>query len=295
MEYWIDKNYINIKIDKYFDKKTVNDFLDYFKHSRKNKYILIRDEKIKINGLNCLLESVLCIDDIVQILIDEEDIDYVSDNILPDIVYEDELVLIVNKPEGMIVHGDKNKKGSLSNLVARYYEEKEYKFKVRYIHRLDEDTKGLVLFCKLSFFQPYFDFELSNKNIKRFYKAIVYGNLNETITINKPIGRDRHNSKKFRISNTGKEAKTKVSLLKRRNKYSLVECELFTGRTHQIRVHLNSIGLYIVNDNLYGKASKEFNTMGLFAYRLEFNNPINNKKMVVICPPDKNLDYFKML
>ena len=204
----------------------------------------------------------------------------------------DEYILVVNKPEGIIVHNETN---SLGNRVARYYFNNNLNIPIRHLHRLDNQTQGLVMYSKSTFFQPYLDFLLSNKMIKRYYKAIVMGNINENIIINEPIGRDRHNSKKYRVSKTGKSAVTKVSILKKKNNYTLLNCVLETGRTHQIRVHLQYKNLFIVNDELYGKKSKDFKSMGLYAYKLEWNDIITNKKKVVVLPPNNDLNYFEIL
>lgn len=287
-------NEIKIEIDEQFDGKTLDDFLNYFKQSKKNKYILIRDNKILLNNEAVKLNTKLKINDILNIKIDDEEIDYVEDEKSADIVYEDEFLLVVNKPSGIIIHKEKDEKGALSNRVAKYYKENNIKSSVRYIHRLDEDTQGLIIFSKLKFFQPFFDDCLSNKIIKRYYKAIVYGNLTKEKIVNKPIGRDRHNSKKYIVNKNGKLAKTRLIPICNKGKYSLIECELFTGRTHQIRVHLNSENLYMVNDVLYGKKSNDFRFIGLYAYKIIWINPLNNKKMVVELPSNKDLDYFKM-
>ncbi len=293
MEYYID-DYINIKIDKAFDGKTLEAFLDYFKQSKKNKYLLIKDNKITVNNQKVTLNYLLKTDDHIKIRLEKEKIDFIRDENLPEVVYEDEFVLVVNKPDKMIVHGEKNKPGALANLVAKYYETNNYAYKVRCIHRLDEDTKGLIMFCKLEFFLPYFDYLIQEKKIKRFYKAIVFGRLDKELIIDKPIGRDRHQANKQRVSKTGKPSQTIVKPLVFKNKYTLAECELFSGRTHQIRVHLSSENLFIVNDPLYGKPSGDFNTMGLYAYKLIWVNPLNNKKIEVELPLLKELNYFKM-
>ncbi len=287
-------NEIKIEIDEQFDGKTLDDFLNYFKQSKKNKYILIRDNKILLNNEAVKLNTKLKINDILNIKIDDEEIDYVEDEKSADIVYEDEFLLVVNKPSGIIIHKEKDEKGALSNRVAKYYKENNIKSSVRYIHRLDEDTQGLVIFSKLKFFQPFFDDCLANKIIKRYYKAIVFGYLNKEKIVDKPIGRDRHNSKKYIIYKNGKNSKTKFMPICNKGKYSLIECELYTGRTHQIRVHLNSEKLYMVNDIIYGKKSDDFKNMGLYAYKIIWINPLNNKKMVVELPSNRDLNYFKM-
>lgn len=293
MKYTI-KDKIEIEIDELFNGKTLDYFLSYYKQSKKNKYILIKDKKIKINNNDVCLDYKLKNNDIVSIEIDKEEVDFVEDTISADVIYEDEFLLIVNKPSGIIVHKEKNEIGALANRVAKYFKDNSIKYGVRYLHRLDEDTQGLVIFSKLKFFQPFFDDCLANKIIKRYYKAIVFGYLNKEKIVDKPIGRDRHNSKKYIIYKNGKNSKTKFIPICNKGKYSLIECELYTGRTHQIRVHLNSEKLYMVNDIIYGKKSDDFKNMGLYAYKIMWINPLNNKKMVVELPSNRDLNYFKM-
>ena len=293
MKYTI-KDKIEIEIDELFNDKTLDYFLNYYKQSKKNKYIMIKDKKIRVNN-NCVdLNYKLKNNDIVNIEIDKEEVDFIEDTVSADVVYEDEFLLVVNKPAGIIVHKEKNENGALANRVAKYFKDNSIKCSVRYLHRLDEDTQGLVIFSKLKFFQPFFDDCLANKLIKRYYKAVVFGYLDKEKIVDKPIGRDRHNSKKYIVYKNGKNSKTKFIPICNKGKYSLIECELYTGRTHQIRVHLNSEKLYMVNDVLYGKKSYDFKYMGLYAYKIIWTNPINNKKMVVELPSNKDLNYFKM-
>ena len=285
---------MKIIVSKKFDNKTLGYFLDYYKQSKKNKYLLFLENKIKVNDSKSNAETILRLNDEITI-INDTGIDYILDELSVDVVYEDDIILIVNKPTGIIVHKEKNETGSLANRVARYYKDKGLDLPIRHLHRLDEQTQGLIVYCKSSFFQPYLDYLLSIKKIKRYYKAIVFNMANkEEFTINEPIGKDRHDSKKYRVSKTGKEAKAHVKILSTKGKYSLCECELETGRTHQIRVHLSYLNMFIVNDVLYGKKSNDFKDMGLYAYKLEWHDILTDKKMMVELPSNKDLNYFEM-
>ena len=251
------------------------------------KRILVNSQKININSL---LEN----SDVLTIDISEKN-NVPPSNKICDVVYEDDLVLIVRKGSHQIIHDDQ-KNDALINDVSKYFEENNYHRLVRPIHRLDEMTQGLVFFSKILFLQPYFDYLLKNKIIKRKYLAITKGrfkNNKNDIIIEKRIGRDRHINNKYIINPKGKEAKTKIRLIKYINGYSLVECELFTGRTHQIRVHLSSIGLPIVNDEIYGIKDTKFKNMGLYAYKLNYLNPLTNELKEIVYKKYDDLKYFE--
>ncbi len=285
MEYYIKGNEVFLKMKNRFVNKTVTSFLDSFNQSKKNKYQLIQQGLLKHNFQVAKEEAMLKKDDIIsfpyQLLSEEPLIPY---NEPLDIVYEDPFLLIVNKQAGLLIHSDGvNTTCTLSNMVQHYYFLTHQKCTVRPIHRLDQDTTGLVVFSKCSFFQPYLDFCLANKEIEREYKAIVEGRIpkNMIIKINKPIGRDRHNSKKRRISNTGKDAYTTVESELCAKNYTLVHCKLKTGRTHQIRVHLSSIHHPILSDSLYGKKSSLIHRCALHAYKIRMIHPISNKELII--------------
>lgn len=138
------------------------------------------------------------------------------------------------------------------------------------------------MFCKCAFLQPKLDIMMANKEIKRTYLAIVDGIVKKDLIINKPISRDRHQNR-MRTSNNGKKAVTKVHVLKRSfpSNYTVVKCDLQTGRKHQIRVHLSSINHPLLSDPLYGTNSKLINRVALHGYKLEFNHPFFNQKITV--------------
>lgn len=295
MKYDIKFNQLNINECKEVEGKTIVEFLQLFKVSKKNIHYLFENKLIKLNNLNARREDVLKFTDKITIEIPKEEIDYACDFNCAKVVYEDNFVLIVHKDAGIIVHDDKDKKGTLANQVATYYTQTNQSHAVRYIHRLDEDTSGLVFFSKISLFQPWFDEELALKKMHRIYYAVVEGKMKvgHKQVINKAIGRNRHDAKKMMISSTGKEAITRIKCLATKNGLSLLECELETGRTHQIRVHLSSIGYPIVNDRLYGTLTSNWNGMGLYAYQLEWNELFTNKKRVSTDPFITCMNKFK--
>ncbi len=285
MEYYVKENEVFLKIKTRFVNQTLTSFLDFFHQSKKNKQKLLRQGLLKHNFKVVNEEMILKNGDIIsfpyQLLNEKPLIPY---NQELDIIYEDSFLLVVNKPAGLLIHSDGvNTNCTLSNIVQNYYFSTDQKCIVRPIHRLDQDTTGLVVFSKCPFLQPYLDFSLANKEIKREYKAIVYGRIpkNTIIEINKPIGRDRHNSKKQRISNTGKYACTTVKSEVCTEHYTLVHCQLKTGRTHQIRVHLASIQHPILADSLYGKKSSFIRRCALHAYKIRMKHPISHKELTI--------------
>lgn len=184
----------------------------------------------------------------------------------------------------MIIHADrKDETDCLNACVARYQKDHDIHAPVRPIHRLDQDTAGLVLYSRIPFFQAWFDEQLKEKKIARYYLAIVYGDLKPgyTFSSDRCIGRDRHHAGMYRVSSDGKNAYTDFECLEQKGPYSLIRCQLKTGRTHQIRVHLSDLGYPIVNDPLYGAGSHDFHHMGLWADQITFRNPITGKKYTI--------------
>ena len=259
------------------------DYLNHYRLSRAKIYNLFLEGRIKLNGNPCNRNSKLKKGDTIQIELDEE-IDFPTLDKKLDIIYEDPYLLIVNKPNNIIVHpDDKSKNGSLCNVVANYYKNKGYHLHVRYAHRLDIETTGIIIFCKDILTMAYMNYIISTHEIKRYYRALASGRFKDSEgTINAPIGEDRHHNQRRRVSKTGQEAITHYRVIEERKDYSLVEVLLETGRTHQIRVHFKYIGHPLLGDELYGGSTRLIKRVALHSYRLEFIHPVTNEKITLV-------------
>ncbi len=256
---------------------------------------LIHTGIISVDRVKDCKDYVLKKNDVVRIkAFNPTPIDFVGEYMKLHIVYEDDLLLIVDKPSGIMVHPDsKEGLGTLSNGVARYYEENGMETSVRPLHRLDTETSGLVIFSKSPVLQPHFDALLAAKDIQRSYYAFVDGfyRKGQKVTIEKKIGRDRHNAKKRRVSESGEYAKTHVECLasNREANVSLVKCQLETGRTHQIRVHLESEKHPLISDPLYGTRNEYIDHLALQAYALDIESPFYEGGLHLEIPMAKDL------
>lgn len=286
----------NIGTFEYTDRfETIEDLLDFYKQSKKNKYLLIQNREIFLDGeevkdIHTKIEGKK-----VSMIFKQEEVDWIPAKKACQVVYKDDYILVAHKEAGYIIHGDENDDTCLNAQVAKYFLDNGIHTTVRPIHRLDRETTGLVCYSLIPFFQPWLDDQLLKKKIHRTYYAFVYGNKlpGTRFTINKPIGKDRHTSNRYRISASGKEACTHFHVEDQYKQYNLIECQLETGRTHQIRVHLASCGLPIVNDPLYGRSSKDFEKMGLWAHQIKFDHPFLKKGILINDHSFKDYEFFE--
>lgn len=256
---------------------------------------LKQNQKIFVNDKLSYINDTLFVNDIVTVLIDfEED----NSNIVPtkmnlDIIYEDEFMLILNKPAGIAIHPScMHFDNSLSNGVKYYFDTIHLKKKIRPVNRLDKDTSGLVIFAKNEYIQECLVNQMKNKIFRKEYLAILNGYLENKIgIINAPIARENNSIIKRCVNVNGDVSITHYEVIKNlKNNICFVKFILETGRTHQIRVHSSYIGHSIIGDTLYGTASNLISRQALHAYKIEFIHPIFKNKLIfeVDLPDDMN-------
>lgn len=271
---------INYPIIADFNNYTLGAYIEYFGLGKAKIHNLFLNNAISVNGIIKNKECVLKENDIVTICYNEQ-IDFVPDKKKLDIIFEDDYLLIINKPANILVHpDDKSKNGTMCNIVSYYYQNRGFDCSIKYAHRLDMDTTGILIFVKDSLTLAKIDKMISTHELKRTYQCFAVGKFKEKKgIINAPIGEDRHHNQRRRISKTGQDAITHYEVAKEFKGYSLVNVVLETGRTHQIRVHLASIGHPILGDKLYGENKGLADRVLLHSYRVEFIHPVTHKKI----------------
>lgn len=205
------------------------------------------------------------------------------------ILYEDCFVILAFKPPFLLVHDDGHTQDTLQARIDAHLMMQGAIYPCQAIHRIDYEASGLLLFSKHPFFQPYFDFQMQQHQIKKEYQCIVEGKFPSSIhEICKPIGKDRHQAKKMRISKNGKPSKTIITAVESNKNASKLTIEITTGRKHQIRVHLASLGYPIYNDPLYG-VRKDQKGLLLQSHKLSFKLPFQKQSLQIECPDEPRM------
>ena len=283
------------RIDKYLSEQ-----LEDMTRSHIQK--LIKENMVRVNGMTVKSNFKLSASDQIEVEIPElKEPDILPENIPLDILYEDQDILVVNKPKGMVVHpAPGHYTGTLVNAIMYHCKDNlsgiNGVMRPGIVHRIDMDTTGSLLICKNDRAHQALAEQLKEHSITRKYHAIVHGRLKEDEgTIDKPIGRHPIDRKKMSVYCTnGREAITHYRVLKRFQQFTYIECQLETGRTHQIRVHMSSIGHPILGDQVYGPAKCPYKLQGqtLHAKVLGITHPTTGEYMEFDAPLP---DYFQGL
>ncbi|MCH5180404.1 MAG: RluA family pseudouridine synthase [Erysipelotrichales bacterium] len=284
------------------DKVIVNELKEY---SREFIMRLIDEEKVLVNGKLTKASYRVKESDEIELTIDEpKDLSNEPQDIPLDIIYEDEDIIVINKPRDFVVHpSNGHEDGTLVNALLHHCKDLSGINGVKrpgIVHRIDKDTTGLLVVAKNDDAHEFLASQLSDHTLHREYIALVKGVIKENDgKIIAPIGRDKYNRQKMAVdTKNGKEAVTNFHVLKRFNQYTLVSCLLETGRTHQIRVHMNYIGYPIEGDPVYGPRSHLLFDKGqlLHAHKLILIHPKTKKKMEFEAPlPDDFKDVINSL
>lgn len=269
------------RIDKFISDSADNISRSYAAKLCADGLVLVNgkaaDKNLKLKGTETIEVS----------LPEPETIELKPENIPLDIVYEDNDVIVINKPAGMVVHpAPGNENGTLVNALLYHCGDSlsaiNGVIRPGIVHRIDKDTSGLLVAAKNNEAHLKLSEQLKARKAVRKYIALVNGNIKEDSgTINKPIGRSSADRKKMAVTANGREAVTHYNVLERFGRYTLTECVLETGRTHQIRVHMASIGHSLVGDKTYGIKKEKFNLSGqlLHARTIGFVHPSTGEMM----------------
>ncbi len=288
-----------IRLDQYLTKQ-----LDL---TRTRIQTLVKENNVMVNNMKTKAAYKIEFGDSIRVNIPdiiEQNIE--AEDIKLDIMYQDTDVAVINKYPGMVVHpAHGHYSGTLVNAILFQIKDLSGingEIRPGIVHRLDKDTSGLVIIAKNDRSHTVLSDMFKNKEVKKTYLAIVKGKvINNIGRIETNIGRDNKDRKKMAVienDNIGKVAITNYKVIDSNDKYSLLEVNIETGRTHQIRVHMKYIGHPILGDSVYGKSDKKNTRQMLHAYKLEFDHPITSKKMILKAPLPKDfldaLDYSKL-
>lgn len=261
---------------------------------------LIEDGAVTVNGAAVRKNYRSAAGDEISVCLpDPEETELIPQNIPLDVVYEDDDVIVVNKPRGMVVHpAPGHPDGTLVNALLWHCGDSLSGIggekRPGIVHRIDMDTSGLIIAAKNDFAHQGLSAQLSDHSMFRIYECVAYGKLREDSgTVNAPIGRHPIDRKRMCIdARAGRPAVTHWEVIARYNGFTHLRCRLETGRTHQIRVHLESIGHPIAGDLVYGRRKPEKGLSGqcLHARELEFTHPRSGQRVHLICPLP---DYFE--
>ena len=285
----VKKEEENNRIDAYLSTKIET-------ASRVTIQRLIEEGKILVN--NKKTKASYKIQEKDEVIVEEDkpkEVSIKAQNIPIEILYEDNDIIVVNKPKGLVVHpANGNPDGTLVNAVMAICKDSLSgiggEIRPGIVHRLDKDTSGVIVVAKNDKAHINMSEQIKNHEVEKTYIALVKGFVKEEeATINMPIGRSTKDRKKMAVNKNGKNAVTHFKVLRRFKNYTLLEVKIETGRTHQIRVHLSEIGYPVVGDTVYSNGKNEWGIKGqcLHAKSLKFKHPITGKEMFIEAPLPK--------
>ncbi|MDY4788783.1 MAG: RluA family pseudouridine synthase [Bacilli bacterium] len=282
MEYIINKEFENKRLDVVIP--LLNNEI-----SRSKVQTLIDNDDVSVNGKKQKASYKVKENDVIEVNYEIIPLNFEPENIPLDIVYEDDDVVVINKPQGMVVHpSNGHYSGTLVNGLLYHFKQLSNIDSIRpgIVHRIDKDTSGLIMVAKNDLAHEFLANQLKDKTAYRQYIALVRGEVNVNKgKIDAPIGRSFKDRKLMAIVNDGKPSVTHFEVIKRFNGYTLISCLLETGRTHQIRVHMAYIGYPIVGDTSYGsKNTYGLNGQLLHATKLSFIHPKTKERITVEAP-----------
>ena len=284
-----DDNEADIRLDSYLTE-VLNNF------SRTKIQNLIKNKLVKINGQDKKSSYILRDGDRIEFDVSPEDITKIQPQNIPlDIVFEDENMLVVNKPAGMLTHPtSQERENTLVNALLSKYGDNlsdlNGEFRRGIVHRLDRNTSGLLMVAKNNKTHEYLAQQIKDRKITKKYRTIVNGNYEkDEDTINLPIGRNPKHPHKMAVIEGGKDSVTLVKVLERFKDYTYLELTLVTGRTHQIRVHMSHLHHPVFNDTLYGAKQEKTTTQEqvLQSYFLRFTKPFSDEIIELEIEPDE--------
>ena len=292
MKIYIDENDENKRLDSYLSEITPD-------LSRSKIQNFIKSGNVKINDSIKKTSYILKENDKIDFEIPEEEKLEIKPQDIPiEIVYEDENMLVVNKPSGMLTHPTTiERENTLVNALLYKFNNNlsdiNGEFRRGILHRLDRNTSGLLMIAKNNKAHEFLAEQIKNHTITKKYRAIVKGVIKEDeFEINSPIGRNPNQPHKMMTRDDGKPSRTIVKVLERFKEYTYIELTLITGRTHQIRVHMKSINHPVYNDTLYGAGQGKVKTdeQVLQSYYLRFTKPFGNEIIELQIEPDEKIN-----
>lgn len=267
--------------------------LDKLNFSVRSLSKMKRYKTVKVNGKYIKPADNINKGDLIEVEIQEDMADFKPQNLNLEVIYDDFDIIMVNKPPFMVVHPTKSHfENTIANGITHYIMEKNEKVKVRFVNRLDMNTSGLVIVAKNPYAQFVLSSDMKDDKVEKMYIAVVKGVVKEDFgTINEPIYRPTDDSVKRIVHEDGQPSVTHYEVVKRLKDATVLKLRLETGRTHQIRVHLNHIGHGIIGDELYGYVDEDLiKRQALHAYSLKFQQPRTREDLEFKAPLPKDME-----